>query len=153
MGTMDYKALNQLEQDLLTVLKKEYTFYQSLYIMLDKQRDQIKFNKDDRLLDLFAEIQRFHARIKQSDEKVALLKARSPEIFEMASTLPEVKKLTNSIATLIKRSISIVSDCEEYLQGRYDRIREELNKLKNSHKIINYMGEPDSSPYFVDGNN
>lgn len=150
---MDYKALNQLEQELLTVLKKEYTFYQSLYIMLDKQRDQIKFNKDDRLLDLFAEIQRFHARIKQSDEKVALLKARSPEIFEMAATLPEVKKLTNSIATLINRSIGIVSDCEEYLQGRYDRIREELNKLKNSHKIINYMGEPDNSPYFVDGNN
>ena len=81
MGSMDYKALNQLEQELLSVLKKEYTFYQSLYIMLDKQRDQIKFNKDDRLLDLFAEIQRFHARIKQSDEKVALLKARSPEIF------------------------------------------------------------------------
>jgi hypothetical protein len=153
MGSMDYKALNQLEQELITVLKEEYTFYQSLYIMLDKQRDQIKFNKDDRLLDLFAEIQRFHARIKQSDEKVALLKARNPQLFDMASTLPEAKKLTNSIATLIKRSIGIVSECEEYLQGRYDRIREELNKLKNSHKIVNYMGEPSSSPHFVDGNN
>ena len=74
-------------------------------------------------------------------------------MFEMASTSPEVKKLTNSIATLIKRSIAIVSECEEYLQGRYDRIREELNKLKNSHKIINYMGEPDNSHHFVDGNN
>ena len=153
MGSMDYKALNQLERELLTVLKEEYTFYQSLYIMLDKQRDQIKFNKDDRLLDLFAEIQRFHARIKQSDEKVALLKTRNPDLFGMASTLPEVKKLSNSIATLIKRSIGIVSECEEYLQGRYDRIREELNKLKNSHKIINYMGEPHNSPHFVDGNN
>ena len=78
MGSMDYKAISELERQLTTVLKEEYSFYQSLYIMLDKQRDQIKFNKDDRLLDLFTEIQRFHAMIKQSDEKVALLKARNP---------------------------------------------------------------------------
>ena len=150
---MDYKALNQLEQELLTVLKEEYSFYQSLYIMLDKQRDQIKFNKDDRLLDLFAEIQRFHARIKQSDEKVGLLRARNTKVFELAAALPEVKKLTNSIATLIKRSIGIVTECEEYLQSRYDRIREELHKLKNSHKIIKYMADADTSPHFVDGKN
>lgn len=151
---MDYKALNQLEQEFLTVLKEEYSFYQSLYIMLDKQRDQIKFNKDDRLLDLFAEVQRFHARIKHSDEKVALLRARNTKIFEMASALPEVKKLTNSIATLIKRSIDIVTECEEYLQSRYDRIREELSKLKNSHKIIKYIADTDASPHhFVDGKN
>lgn len=153
MESMDYKALNQLEQELLTVLKEEYSFYQSLYIMLDKQRDQIKFNKDDRLLDLFAEIQRFHARIKKSDEKMALIRARNPQIFELAAALPEVKKLSNSIATLIKRSIGIVTECEEYLQGRYDRIREELNKLKNSHKIIKYMADTDSSPHLVDGKN
>lgn len=153
MESMDYKALNLLERELLSVLKEEYSFYQSLYIMLDKQRDQIKFNKDDRLLDLFAEIQRFHARIKKSDEKVAVLRSRDPKIFEMASSLPEVKKLTNSIATLIKRSIGIVTECEEYLQGRYDRIREELDKLKNSHKIIKYMADVDSSPHFVDGKN
>src|SRR5574341_1332686 len=102
MEAMDYKALNQLEQELLIVLRDEYSFYQSLYIMLDKQRDQIKFHKDDRLLDLFAEIQRFHARIKKSDEKVAIIRARNPKIFEMASALPEIKKLTNSVATLIK---------------------------------------------------
>lgn len=153
MESMDYKALNQLEQELLTVLKDEYSFYQSLYIMLDKQRDQIKFDKDDRLMDLFAEIQRFHARIKSSDEKIALLGARSPKIFEMAVVLPEVKKLTNSIATLIKRSIAIVTECEEYIQSRHERIREELNKLKNSHKIIKYIADADTSPHFVDGKN
>jgi len=153
MESMDYKVLNQLERELLGVLKEEYAFYQSLYIMLDKQRDQIKFNKDDRLLDLFAEIQRFHARIKKSDEKVALLRARDAKVFDMAASLPEVKKLTNSISTLIKRSIGIVTECEEYLQGRYDRIREELNKLKNSHKIVKHMADVDSSPHFVDGNN
>lgn len=150
---MDYKALNQLEQELLAVLKEEYAFYQSLYIMLDKQRDQIKFNKDDRLLELFAEIQRFHARIKKSDEKIALLRVRNPKVFDMAAVLPEVKKLTNSISTLITRSIGIVSECEEYLQGRYDRIREELDKLKNSHKIIKYLADADTSPHFVDGKN
>jgi prefoldin subunit 5 len=153
MESMDYKALNQLEQELLAVLKDEYSFYQSLYIMLDKQRDQIKFDKDDRLMDLFAEIQRFHARIKTSDDKIALLGARNSKIFDMAVALPEVKKLTNSIATLIKRSIGIITECEEYIQSRHERIREELDKLRNSHKIIKYIADADTSPHFVDGKN
>ncbi|MDZ4722876.1 MAG: hypothetical protein SGI97_03075 [candidate division Zixibacteria bacterium] len=48
---MTTNAITQLERDLLTLLKDEYSFYQSLYILLDKQRDLIRFDKDDHLLD------------------------------------------------------------------------------------------------------
>ena len=45
-------AITQLEQTLLRILKEEYSFYQSLYILLDKQRDVIQFDRDENLLDL-----------------------------------------------------------------------------------------------------
>ena len=46
MSSIDYNALKQLERELVFVLKEEYSFYQSLYIKLDQQRDAVKYNKE-----------------------------------------------------------------------------------------------------------
>ncbi len=148
---MDYDSLKQLEQELIFVLKEEYSFYQSLYIMLDKQRDSIKYNSDEHLLDLFVEIVRCHTRIKKSEEKIALLKERNPQVFKMAAVLPEVKRIVNSIVTLVKKNMNLVSECESYLKGRYERIKAELGELRNSQKILQYLRDVDPSPQFVDG--
>ena len=147
---MDYEVLKQVERELMFVLKEEYSFYQSLYIMLDKQRDLIKYNSDEHLLDLFAEIERHRLRIKKSEEKVTALRSRHLQAFQMATVLPEVRKITNGIATLVKKNMNVVSECEDYLRDRYQRIKTELGELKNSEKILQYLREADSSPQFVD---
>ncbi len=148
---MDYDILKQVERELIFVLKEEYSFYQSLYIMLDKQRDLIKYNSDEHLLDLFAEIERNRLRIKKSEEKVSKLKGQHPQAFQMAVALPEIKKILNSIATLVKKNMNLVSECENYMRGRYERIKRELGELKNSEKILQYLRDANPSPQFVDG--
>jgi hypothetical protein len=148
---MDYEVLKQVERELIFVLKEEYSFYQSLYIMLDKQRDLIKYKSDEHLLDLFREIERNHLRIKKSEEKIAALKERHPQAFQMAVGLPEVKKVVNSITTLVKKNLALVTECEGYLRGRYERIRCELGELRNSDKILQYVRDANPSPHFVDG--
>ncbi len=153
MDTFDYNAITRLERELVFVLKEEYSFYQSLYITMDKQRDSIKFNRDESLLDLFAEIERCHQRIKKSEEKVAALKSKHPQMFRVAAAKPEVRKLVNSIATMVKKNITLVNESEEYLNKRYDRIKAELNELQNSHKILQYLSNGEQSPQFVDGKN
>lgn len=153
MDSLDYNAISRLERELIFVLKEEYSFYQSLYITMDKQRDSIKFNRDERLLDLFAEIERCYRRIKKSEDKVALLKTKHSQMFRVAAAKPEVKKLVNSIATMVRKNINLVAESEEYLRERYERIRSELGELKNSHKILQYMSDGEQSPQFVDGKN
>jgi hypothetical protein len=148
---MDYDILKQVERELIFVLKEEYSFYQSLYIMLDKQRDLIKYNSDEHLVDLFREIERNRTRIKKSEQKIAAIKGRHPEAFQMAAVLPEVKKIVNSIVTLVKKNLHLVNECEEYLRERYERIKLELGELKNSEKILQYMCDANPSPQFVDG--
>jgi hypothetical protein len=152
-NNVDYNAISRLERELVFVLKEEYSFYQSLYITMDKQRDSIKFNRDEHLLDLFAEIERCHRRIKKSEDKVGLLKAKHPQMFRVAAAKPEVKKLVNSIATMVKKNMNLVSESEEYLRDRYERIRSELGELKNSHKILQYMSDGEQSPQFINGKN
>lgn len=148
---MENNAITQLEKELTFVLKEEYSFYQSLYVMLDKQKDVIRFNKDENLLDLFSEIERCHLRIKKSEEKINLLKSKNQRLFKLASLSPNVRKIVNSITTLIKKSINLVGDNEEYMRNRYDRIKDELGELKNSEKIMQYMQSEVPKPLFVDG--
>lgn len=148
---MDYSAIKQLEREVIFVLKEEYSFYQSLYISLDRQRDSARFNKDENLLELFSEIRRLHERISQSDAKIANLSERNPQFFKMVVALPEVKKLVNSIRTLVKKNMVMVAEAEKYLTGRYDRIKTELGELQNSQKILKYFGQSNPSPQFVDG--
>ncbi len=148
---MEQNAINRLEKELVVILKEEYSFYQSLYVMLDKQKDLMRFNKDENLLDVFAEIERCHKRIKKSEEKISLIKNRDPKLFRLASISPNVRKIVNGIVTLVKKSITVVTENEEYMNMKYDRIKDELGELKNSEKIMQYMQTEDSSPHFING--
>ncbi|RKX19604.1 MAG: hypothetical protein DRP35_07430 [Candidatus Zixiibacteriota bacterium] len=143
--------LNQLERELIFILKEEYSFYQSLFIMLDKQKDLLKYNKEDHLLELFAEIERSYKRIKKSEDKISTLKNKNPNIFRLAAALPEVKKIVNSIVTLVKKNVRLVQESEEYMNKKYQRIKSEIGGLKNSEKILQYMRDNEPSPQFVDG--
>ncbi len=148
---MNLNDINKFEKELIFSLKEEYSFYQSLYIMLDKQKDCLRYNKDNRLIELFAEIERCHKRIIKSEEKISNLKTKNPDLFQMTIVLPDVKRITNSIATLIKKNMTLVKECEEYMTGKYEQIKQEIGKLKNSEKILQYITEEPVRPQFVDG--
>ena len=149
-GTSE-NAITQMEQALLRILKQEYSFYQSLYILMDKQRDLIKYDKDENLLDLYAEIERCQRRIKESEAKVSAIREKNPRLFKLASIHPEIKKMINSIVTLVKKNIQLVEDNKEFLTSRHERIRVEMDELKNSKKIMQYMTAAEPPPQFVDG--
>ena len=146
---MKDEVLQRIEKDLIRILNEEYSFYQSLYIMLDKQRDVVKYNKDDCLLDSFAEIERCHVRIRESEQKLNEIRSGYPSQFRAASSNPEVKKLTNSISTLVKKNIDLVNDNEKYVQDRRDRLQQELENLKNSGRILQHLRQYEPSPQFV----
>lgn len=148
---MQLNDIERLEKVLVIVLKDEYSFYQSLYILLDKQRDLVKYNKDEHLLDLFTEVERCHQRIRKSEGKISAMKSSNPNVFRAAAALPQVKKLINSIATLVKKNIVLVAECEEYIESRYKRIKSEMGELQNSHKIMQYLSDAPPAPQFVDG--
>jgi len=150
---MEYNAISNLEQELLRVLKEEYSFYQSLYILIDKQRDLLKFDKEEKLLDIYTEIERCHKRIVESENKVSGLRRNNPKLFNLAASAPEVKKVAQCIVTLVRKNLELVRDNEEYTAGRLARLQEELNGLQRSNKIVKYIKDLDVSPQFVDKKN
>jgi len=150
---MEYNQITQLERELIFILKEEYSFYQSLYILIDKQKDMVKFEKDEKLLELFTEMERCHQRILQSENKISEMREKNPKLFTIAASAPEVRKLVTSIITLVKKNIGLVKENEDYLNTRHERLKCELKELQNSHKILRYIREADPVPFFVNGKN
>jgi hypothetical protein len=149
--TVDSLNLKPFDKQLQALLQEEYSFYQSLYILLDKQRDFIKYEMDDHLLDLYAEIERCQRRIKDSEEKITALRMHDPSKFTAVLTNVDIKKLVNSIATLVKKNIEVIADNDKIVRSRHARIKNELEDLQQSAKIMQYLGVPDASAQFIDG--
>ena len=151
MEAKSNNAITQLEQALLTILKREYSFYQSLYILLDRQRDIIKYDRDENMLDLYAEIERCQRRIKESEANVTALREKDQRLFRLAAVCPEIRKTVNSIMTMVKKNLKLIEDNKDYVESRCERIKSEMDELKSSRKILQYMAEVEPSPQFVDG--
>lgn len=150
---MEYNAINVLEQELIRILKEEYSFYQSLYILIDKQKDLLKFEKEEKILDIYTEIERCHKRILSSEKKINNLRQKNPKLFQLAASAPEIKKIAQSIVTLIRKNMTLVKENEEYASDRYERIKTELKDLQKSNKIVKYIKDIEYSPQFVDKKN
>lgn len=148
---MSSNAITMLERDLLTLLRDEYSFYQSLYVLLDKQRDLIKYDNESNLLDLYAETERCQRRIQDSEQKIASLREKNQQLFRVASAHPDIKKVVSSIMSLVKKNLDLVNENEAYISDRHRRIREELNSLRQSDKILRYLTDGEPSPHLIDG--
>ena len=98
-----------------------------------------------------AEIERCQRRIRESEQKVTGIREKNPRLFKIAAVYPEVRKTVNSIITLVKKNLTLIEDNKEYVSKRHERIKSELDELKNSRKILQYIADVDSSPQFVDG--
>ena len=63
------------------LLREELGFYRSLYVLLDRQRDWLKYEKDSRILDIFNDIEKLKTRIQESQEKILQLSRKNPQSF------------------------------------------------------------------------
>lgn len=148
---MEYKQVVDLENKLISMLKEEYGFFQSLYILIDKQKDLLKYDRDQKILSVYEEIRRMEKRIGESEEKITELRNNNRKLFNLAATSPEVRKLVNSISTLIRKNLSMIKENEEFANDRYSRIKEELESLKNNQKLEQYANGQIENARILDG--
>ncbi len=147
---MEYSEVTKLEQKLIATLKEEYSFYQSLFILLDKQRDFIRYDRERKVVDLYSEVKRLYARIQESEEAIDNLRRSNAKLFNLAASAPEVRRLANSISTLVSKSLKLVQENQQTVSTKYEAIQEKLTELQRSSKIANYLRTEKAQPYYVD---
>lgn len=150
---MEYNDVTKLENRLVAGLKEEYSFYQSLFIIIDKQRDYIKYDKEQKIVDLYGEVERIVTRINESETAINKLKEENRNLFSLAASAPEVRRLVNSISTLISKTLKLVQENEEIATAKYDNIKQQLLQLQQGKKVSDYLTVPQKSPLYVDKRN
>jgi hypothetical protein len=147
---MEYSEVTKLEQELTGTLKEEYSFYQSLFILVDKQRDHLKYDREQRLVDLNKEVDRLYGRIRESEDRIAALRKANRKLFNLASSAPEVRRLTSSIATLISKSLKLVEENRTTVNARYDLVRQKLAELQRNGQIVSYLRSSADTSHYLD---
>jgi len=147
---MEYSDVTKLETKLISVLKDEYSFYQSLFIIIDKQRDYIKYDKERKIVDLYGEVERICTRINESEQTIGRLRTDNKNLFSLASSSPEVRRLINSITTLISKTLKTVKESEDVAHSKYEAIREQLAQLEKGRQVSRYLTTPKETPQYVD---
>ena len=92
-------------------------------------------------------------RINEFDVTIRQLKIENYKLFRLAATAPEVRRLVNSITTLISKTLKLVQENEEIAAAKYVSIKDQLLQLQQGRKVTDYLTVPQNSPIYVDKKN
>ena len=137
------------QRSLATLLRDELGFYRSLYVLLDRQRDWLKYERDSRILDIFEDLEKLKKRIQESHEKILGVRRKNQQLFEQALVAPDVARLVDNIVSLINKCVELTGENESIATTKQDRLKAELSELVNGGKFYNAL-KTDAVPRFVD---
>ncbi len=137
---MDFRSTASLEKEIISLLKDELSFYQSMFILADKQKDCLKLGKDSELAQVYADISRFSQRISQSEKRLSDIMQKDQKSFVLASSHLEVRRLVTSIAAIVEKNISLLRDNLSAAESREAFIQTELEELIKSRRLLEQLG-------------
>jgi len=131
------------------LLREELGFYRSLYVLLDRQRDWLKYERDSRILDIFNDIEKLKTRIQGSQEKIFQLSQKNGQLFQQALETPEVARLAENIVSLINKCVEVVGENESIAKAKRNRLKAELADLAKGERLYSALKHP-VQPRYVD---
>ncbi len=136
---MDFRPTASLEKEIISLLKDELSFYQSMFILADKQKDCLKLGRDTELAQVYADISRFARRIAESEGRIAEIMQKDQKSFVLASSHLEVRRLVTSIAAIVEKNIGLLKDNLSAAESREAFIQSELEELCKSQKLLEQL--------------
>ena len=136
---MDYGTTSEMHRELLLLLRDELSFYQSLYILIDRQRDLLKHDREEELAKVFAEIDRYTQRIKESEMKLRALARKHRDVLAVVAASEEIRRLVQSIAMLIEKNLETAKANEAFIAQRHAKIQDQLDELEDSHDTLKLL--------------
>lgn len=136
---MDYRPSASIEKEIISILKDELSFYQSMFILADKQKDSLRADHDGELAQIFADIARFNRRIAESERLLRELLEKDRQNFTLAASNFEVRRLISSITAILEKNLSLMKENEEFAASRQEVIRAEAAELSRSRQMMDLL--------------
>ncbi|MCI0331067.1 MAG: flagellar export chaperone FlgN [candidate division Zixibacteria bacterium] len=133
---MDFRPTASLEKEIISLLKDELSFYQSMFILADKQKDCIKLGRETELAQVYADITRFSRRIAESEARLSNIMEKDRKSFVLASSHLEVRRLVDSLSAIVEKNISLLNENRSAASSREAFIQSELQELTKSRQLL-----------------
>jgi hypothetical protein len=138
------------KRHLADILKKELGFYRSLFVLIDRQKDNLQADADRRLTDDLSGALSVQKRIEESEELIARARQDQDCAFDDWARTPEIESLMTQISEMAETCHEAARDCERLAHDRMAAYKAELARMDGGRRLFATMGTRDSAPQFID---
>jgi len=139
---MDYNAVRELQAELVYRLKRELTFYSSLYVLIERQRDAGADGGERRLALSYAELNTIMGGLRESQFAISAMRKKEPTLFRRAVQMPPVPELIERALEVLTAARTALERETQTAQDQYARLKSELRQLTENHHALHAQDEP-----------
>ena len=150
-GMMDYNAVRELQHELVYRLKRELTFYRSLYILIERQRDAAAEGALRRLALSYAELNTIMGGLRESQFAIAEMRKKEPTLFERAVQISPVPDLVKEAEEILTAARAALEEETRVAHEQYARLRAELGALTEGHRALRSRSAAATAGKLLDG--
>jgi hypothetical protein len=138
---MDYNAVRELQAELVYRLKRELTFYSSLYVLIERQRNAGAEGGERRLALSYAELNTIMGGLRESQFAISAMRRKEPTLFGRAVQMPPVPELVQRAEEVLTAARAALERETQTAQDQYQRLQAELRQLTEHHRTLKVQDE------------
>jgi hypothetical protein len=148
---MDYDAAKELHRELVYRLGRELSFYRSLFVLVERQRDAAKAGSEDRLALSYAELNTILGGLRESQFAIGEMRRKEPTLFAQAAAMPPVPELVREAEEILRAAHAALEEGRRAARERYQRLKSELSQLSLEHRALHAYKPSEPAGRFLDG--
>lgn len=133
---MDYDACRELQRELVYRLKRELTFYRSLYVLIQRQRDAALRGAEAELARSYGELDTILAGLRESQFAVTALKDKEPALFAKAIAVDPVPELVAAAHEVLEATRTALEEGQRAARQHYRKLQAELARLGREDEAL-----------------
>lgn len=148
---MDYDACRELQRELVYRLKRELTFYRSLYVLIQRQRDAALRGAEADLARSYGELDTILAGLRESQFAIAALKDKEPELFAKATRVDPVPELVTQAHEVLEATKTALAEGQQAAKAHYRKLQAELSRLDREDQALRSYQDAPQTGRLLDG--
>jgi hypothetical protein len=148
---MDYDARRELHRELVYRLKRELTFYRSLYVLVVRQRDAALEGDEAKIALSYGELDTIIGGLRESQFAVSTIREKEPRLFEAAARMSPVPEIVAEASEILAAAHKLIQESTHAARRHYRRLQAELAKLSRERKALHAYKPSPGSGRILDG--
>jgi len=133
---MDYNPVRELHRELVYRLKRELTFYRSLFVLVERQREAADRGDEAEIALRYGELSAIVGGLSESQFAMQAMREKEPKLFARAAQIDPVPELVKQASEILQASLDAVKEGSRAARIHYRRLQAELTKLGREHKAL-----------------